>query len=211
MICPLVEDSEQIEAKAATAEWERLRTEVFPDLRVALLHGRMRPAEKDRIMTEFREREYDILVSTAVIEVGIDIPNATIMLIEGANRFGLSQLHQFRGRVGRGAAQSYCILLADEASRNAQSRLEAMVETQDGFVLAEKDLEMRGPGEFLGTRQSGLPEMKVAQLADVRLLETARREAETILDADTDLLQPEHQLLSERLRLFWHDGAGDIS
>jgi len=211
VICPLVEDSEQIEAKAATAEWERLRTEVFPDLRVALLHGRMRPTEKDRIMTEFREREHDILVSTAVIEVGIDIPNATIMLIEGANRFGLSQLHQFRGRVGRGAAQSYCILLADEASRNAQSRLEAMVETQDGFVLAEKDLEMRGPGEFLGTRQSGLPEMKVAQLADVRLLETARREAETILDADTDLALPEHQLLRERLHLFWHDGAGDIS
>ena len=211
VICPLVEESEQIEAKAATAEWERLRTEVFPDLRVALLHGRMRPAEKDRIMTEFRVREYDILVSTAVIEVGIDIPNATIMLIEGANRFGLSQLHQFRGRVGRGAAQSYCILLADEASRNAQSRLEAMVETQDGFVLAEKDLEMRGPGEFLGTRQSGLPEMKVAQLADVRLLETARREAETILDADTDLALPEHQLLRERMRLFWHDGAGDIS
>ncbi len=211
VICPLVEESDQIEAKAATEEWERLRTEVFPDLRVALLHGRMRPAEKDRIMAEFRAREHDILVSTAVIEVGIDIPNATIMLIEGANRFGLSQLHQFRGRVGRGAAQSYCILVADEASRDAQSRLEAMVETQDGFVLAQKDLEMRGPGEFLGTRQSGLPDLQVAQLADVRLLETARREAETILDADPDLARSEHIPLRDRLRLFWKGGAGDVS
>ncbi len=211
VICPLVEESEQIEAKAATEEWERLRTEVFPDLRVALLHGRMKPTEKDRIMTDFRAREYDILVSTAVIEVGIDIPNATIMLIEGANRFGLSQLHQFRGRVGRGAAQSYCILVADEASRDAQARLGAMVETQDGFVLAQKDLEMRGPGEFLGTRQSGLPDLEVAQLADVRLLEAARREAELLLDADPDLAQPPHLPLRERLALFWKGGAGDSS
>ena len=211
VICPLVEESEQIEAKAATEEWERLRTEVFPDLRVALLHGRMRPAEKDRVMAEFRDREYDILVSTAVIEVGIDIPNASIMLIEGANRFGLSQLHQFRGRVGRGAAQSYCVLIAEETSVNAQARLEAMVETQDGFILAQKDLEMRGPGEFLGTRQSGLPELQVAELADVKLLETARREAERTLSADPTLAAPDHAPLADRLRLFWKQGTGDIS
>jgi ATP-dependent DNA helicase RecG len=211
VICPLVEESEQIEAKAATEEWERLRTEVFPDLRVALLHGRMRPAEKDRVMAEFRDREYDILVATAVIEVGIDIPNASIMLIEGANRFGLSQLHQFRGRVGRGAAQSYCILIAEDTSVNAQTRLEAMVETQDGFVLAQKDLEMRGPGEFLGTRQSGLPELQVAELADVRLLETARREAERTLADDPTLAAPPVAPLRERLQAFWKQGTGDIS
>ena len=211
VICPLVEESEQIEAKAATEEWERLRTEVFPDLRVALLHGRMRPAEKDRVMAEFRDREYDILVSTAVIEVGIDIPNASIMLIEGANRFGLSQLHQFRGRVGRGAAQSYCILIAEDPGLDAQTRLGAMVETQDGFILAQKDLEMRGPGEFLGTRQSGLPELQVAELADVRLLETARREAERTLGDDPTLAAPDNAPLHERLRLFWKEGTGDIS
>ncbi len=211
VICPLVEESEQIEAKAATEEWERLRTEVFPDLRVALLHGRMRPAEKDRVMTEFRDRAHDILVATAVIEVGIDIPNASIMLIEGANRFGLSQLHQFRGRVGRGAAQSYCILIAEDPGLDAQTRLGAMVETQDGFVLAQKDLEMRGPGEFLGTRQSGLPELQVAELADVRLLETARREAERTLADDPTLATPHHAPLRERLRDFWKQGTGDIS
>jgi ATP-dependent DNA helicase RecG len=211
VICPLVEESDQIEAKAATEEWERLRTEVFPDLRVALLHGRMRPAEKDAVMAAFRDREYDILVSTAVIEVGIDIPNATVMLIEGANRFGLAQLHQFRGRVGRGAAQSYCILVADETSADAEARLGAMVETQDGFILAQKDLDMRGPGDFFGTRQSGLPDLKVAQLGDVRLLELARREAEAVLDADADLAHPGHHPLRDRLRVFWKEGAGDVS
>ncbi|MFN8539979.1 MAG: ATP-dependent DNA helicase RecG [Thermomicrobiales bacterium] len=211
VICPLVEESDQIEAKAATEEWERLRTEVFPDLRVALLHGRMRPAEKDAVMAAFRDREYDILVSTAVIEVGIDIPNASIMLIEGANRFGLAQLHQFRGRVGRGAAQSYCILVADETSADAEARLSAMVDSQDGFVLAQKDLDMRGPGDFFGTRRSGLPDLKVAQLGDVRLLELARREAETVLDADVDLAHPDHQPLRDRLRVFWKEGAGDVS
>ncbi|MGN6698521.1 MAG: ATP-dependent DNA helicase RecG [Thermomicrobiales bacterium] len=211
VICPLVEESDAVEAKAATEEWERLRTEVFPDLTVGLLHGRMRPAEKDRVMAAFRDREYDILVSTAVVEVGIDIPNATVMLIEGANRFGLSQLHQFRGRVGRGAAQSYCILVADDPGGDARSRLEAMVETQDGFVLAQKDLELRGPGEFFGTRQSGLPDLKVAQLGDVRTLETARRAAEIVLDRDPDLAFAENTALRERLRGFWQDGAGDVS
>jgi ATP-dependent DNA helicase RecG len=211
VICPLVEESDAVEAKAATEEWERLRTEVFPDLTVGLLHGRMRPAEKDRVMAAFRDREYAILVSTAVVEVGIDIPNATVMLIEGANRFGLSQLHQFRGRVGRGAAQSYCILVADDPGADARSRLEAMVETQDGFVLAQKDLELRGPGEFFGTRQSGLPDLKVAQLGDVRTLETARRAAEIVLARDPDLAGTENAALRERLHGFWQDGSGDVS
>ena len=214
VICPLVEESEAVEARAATEEFERLRSEVFPDLRLGLLHGRMRPAEKDRIMAAFRDRELDILVSTAVVEVGIDVPNATVMLIEGANRFGLAQLHQFRGRVGRGAAQSYCILVADgdgADGANGAERLGAMVETQDGFELAQRDLEMRGPGDFFGTRQSGLPELKVAQLADVRLLEAARREAERLLDQDPELAMVEHTPLRERLAEFWQQGAGDVS
>ncbi|MDP9375516.1 MAG: ATP-dependent DNA helicase RecG [Chloroflexota bacterium] len=211
VICPLVEESETVEARAATEEWERLRTGVFPDLRVGLLHGRMRPAEKDRVMAAFRDRDYDILVSTAVVEVGIDIPNATVMLIEGADRFGLAQLHQFRGRVGRGAAQSYCILVADTPGADGRERLEAMVETQDGFLLAQKDLEMRGPGEFFGTRQSGLPELKVAKLGDVRLLEAARREAAGLLDDDPELRHDEHATLRARLATFWQAGAGDVS
>ena len=148
VICPLVEESEAIEAKAAIAEAERLAAQVFPDLRVALLHGRMKSRDKEAAMTAFRERKHDILVATSVIEVGIDIPNATVMMIEGADRFGLSQLHQFRGRVGRGAARSYCLLLADEASPEAEERLQTMVETSDGFLLAEKDLELRGPGRL---------------------------------------------------------------
>jgi ATP-dependent DNA helicase RecG len=211
VICPLVEESEAVEARAATAEWERLRTEVFPDLRVGLLHGRMRPAEKDQTLAAFRDRELDILVSTAVVEVGIDIPNATVMLIEGADRFGLAQLHQFRGRVGRGAAQAYCILLADNAGADAQERLAALVETQDGFALAQKDLDMRGPGEFFGTRQSGLPDLKVAGLGDLRLLEAARREAERLLDADPELGRDEHAPLRAHLGAFWQHGAGDVS
>jgi ATP-dependent DNA helicase RecG len=211
VICPLVEESEAVEARAATEEYERLRREVFPDLRLGLLHGRMRPAEKDRVMAAFRDGDLDILVSTAVVEVGIDVPNATVMLIEGADRFGLAQLHQFRGRVGRGAAQSYCLLLADAAGADGAERLQAMVETQDGFVLAQRDLEMRGPGDFFGVRQSGLPDLQVAQLADLRLLEAARREADRLLDADPDLTADEHRPLRERLEAFWHEGAGDVS
>ena len=174
-------------------------------------------------MAAFRDRELDILVSTAVVEVGIDVPNATVMLIEGASRFGLAQLHQFRGRVGRGAAQSYCILVADgdgadgasgangADGANGAERLQVMVETQDGFLLAQRDLEMRGPGDFFGTRQSGLPDLKVAQLGDVRLLEAARREAERLLDADAELTAPEHAPLRERLAAFWRQGSGDVS
>ena len=211
IIYPLVEESETVDARAATAEFERLQRQVFPDLRLGLLHGRMRPAEKDAVMTAFRDREVDILVSTAVVEVGIDVPNATVMLIEGADRFGLAQLHQFRGRVGRGATQSYCILVSDSEGPEARERLQALVETYDGFRLAEIDLHMRGPGEFLGTRQSGMPTLRFASLGDVITLQRARQEAELLVTADPDLKQPEHRLLREQVRQFWESGVGDLS
>jgi ATP-dependent DNA helicase RecG len=196
VICPLVEESETVDVKAATAEYERLRRDVFPDLRVELLHGRMSGKQKDATMRRFRAHEADILVSTAVIEVGIDIPNATVMLIEGADRFGLAQLHQFRGRVGRGAEQSYCLLLSEEPSEEAQQRLQLMEQTSDGFKLAEADMEMRGPGQFFGTKQSGLPGLRVARLSDVKLIEQTRTEAERMLDADPGLKRDEHAALN---------------
>jgi len=175
---------------------------------IAVLHGRMNGREKDRIMTAFRDREADILVSTSVIEVGIDVPNATVMLIEGADRFGLAQLHQFRGRVGRGGNRSYCLLLADETTPEAEARLEMMVETNDGFVLAEKDLELRGPGDFIGTRQSGLPEMQwLDGVFDTRLLDRARRAAEALLAGDPELTAPDHQRLHRRFVDFWERAA----
>ena len=211
VICPLVEESEAIEAKAAVAEAERLQLEVFPNLRVGLIHGRLSGREKDAVMTAFRDREIDILVATSVIEVGIDVPNATVMVVEGADRFGLAQLHQFRGRVGRGGDKSYCLLLADESSPIGEERLQAMVETGDGFVLAEKDLELRGPGDFIGTRQSGLPEMAWIDGAfDTRLLHEARQAAEAILAADPDLALPENLALKNRYKLFWEKASPDI-
>ncbi|MDP9366231.1 MAG: DNA helicase RecG, partial [Chloroflexota bacterium] len=211
VICPLVEASEATEAKAAVDEAERLRREVFPDLRIATLHGRMTGKEKDAVMTAFRDRAYDLLVSTSVIEVGIDVPNATVMLIEGADRFGLAQLHQFRGRVGRGGAKSFCLLLADETTPDGEERLRMMVETDDGFVLAEKDLELRGPGDFIGTRQSGLPELSWIDGAfDTRLLDRARQAAECLLDADPALARPEHDALRSRLESFWTRASPDV-
>jgi ATP-dependent DNA helicase RecG len=199
VICPLVEESETLDVKAATAEYERLSRQVFPDLRVELLHGRMSGKQKDAVMRRFRNGEADILVSTAVIEVGIDVPNATVMLIEGADRFGLAQLHQFRGRVGRGAEQSFCLLLSEEPSEEARRRLELMEETSDGFRLAEADMEMRGPGQFFGTKQSGLPGLKVARLTDVKLIELSREEATRLLDADPGLTQREHAALNRHV------------
>lgn len=210
IICPLVEESEKIEAKAATVEYRRLQTEVFPNLRLGLLHGRMKGPEKDTVMKSFRSGELDVLVSTSVVEVGIDIPNATVMLVEGADRFGLAQLHQFRGRVGRGDHQSYCILLSDSDSDVARKRLSAMEGTSDGFALAEIDLELRGPGEMMGTRQSGMPDLKIAKLSDVRTLELARDEASNLLERDPELGRPEHQLLKRQVEPFMR-GYGDIS
>ncbi|MBX0327597.1 ATP-dependent DNA helicase RecG, partial [Oscillochloris sp. ZM17-4] len=203
VICPLVEESEKIDLPSAEEMYEKLQSEVFPDLRVALLHGKMLPREKDQIMVAFRDHAYDILVATAVIEVGIDIPNASTILIEGAERFGLSQLHQFRGRVGRGQHQSYCVLIPHKANDSSAERLEALAQTSDGFKLAEIDLQLRGPGEFFGTRQSGTPDLKVAQLADTRLLVAARAAAEAILGDDPQLAKPEHALLKQKVDAFW--------
>ncbi|MGI5900836.1 MAG: ATP-dependent DNA helicase RecG, partial [Christensenellales bacterium] len=162
IIYPLVEASENEEIKAAVDEQKRLQKEVFPDLKVGLVHGRLKPAEKDEVMLKFRDREFDILVSTSVVEVGVDIPNATMMVIEGANRFGLAQLHQFRGRVGRGDAQSYCFLIPQSSDDSENERLNVMTRTNDGFLLAEEDLKQRGPGDFLGTKQAGYIELKMA-------------------------------------------------
>lgn len=211
VICPLVEESETSEAKAVIAEAQRLQSDVFPDLRVAMLHGRMSGKEKERIMTEFHAMESDILVSTSVIEVGIDVPNATVMMIEGADRFGLAQLHQFRGRVGRGGERSYCLLLADEVSAEGDARLQIMEESNDGFALADKDLELRGPGDFIGTRQSGMPELSwLARGFDSRVLNLARESAERLLEIDADLTKPEHRALGVKLQEFWASAAPDV-
>ncbi|MFA5078877.1 MAG: ATP-dependent DNA helicase RecG [Dehalococcoidia bacterium] len=204
IICPLIEESESLDVKAAVAEYERLSSEVFPDLKLGLLHGRMKSADKDSVMRDFKDGRLDILVSTSVVEVGIDVPNATVMLVEAADRFGLSQLHQFRGRVGRGEVQSYCILLSENPSEYGQERLKAIEELTDGFALAEKDLELRGPGEFFGTRQSGLPDLKMARLSDTRLLETARKEARMIFEKDPGLAAAENGLLALEYHRIWH-------
>ncbi|MFC1907392.1 ATP-dependent DNA helicase RecG [Chloroflexota bacterium] len=207
IICPLVEESEAIQARAAIAEYERLSQEVFPQLRLGLLHGRMSAKDKDKVMRLFHAGELDILVSTPVVEVGIDVPNATVMLVESADRFGLSQLHQFRGRVGRGEQQSYCMLLAENPSLVAEQRLSAIESVQDGFQLAEEDLRMRGPGEFFGTRQSGLPDLRMAKLSDVPLLELARTEAIRLFEEDPRLNKAEHRLLTRELARVWRQGG----
>ncbi len=211
IIYPLVEESETSEALAAVEEQNRLQKEVFPAYTLGLLHGRLKPDEKDVTMARFLRGEIQILVSTSVVEVGVDVPNATVMLVEGANRFGLSQLHQFRGRVGRSRYQSYCILIPDTPDAAENERLAAMVESNDGFVLAQRDLEQRGPGEFLGTRQAGYSELRLANLTDVHLIEKARQHAQELFEADPELKLPEHQLLSQSLKRFWSRGQGDIS
>jgi ATP-dependent DNA helicase RecG len=205
VVYPLVEESEQLDLKAATDMARRLRRDVFPDLEVGLLHGRLGFDEKDAIMRRFKEGGIHVLVATTVIEVGIDVPNASVMLIEHAERFGLSQLHQLRGRVGRGPWKSYCILLTSGSlGEEAQRRVDAMVATTDGFKIAEADLDLRGPGEFFGTRQSGLPEFRVADLLrDAPLLEDARREALAIVGADAELRAPAHRGLRQALLARW--------
>ncbi|GAB4467687.1 MAG: ATP-dependent DNA helicase RecG [Anaerolineales bacterium] len=212
IIYPLIEESEKIDARAAVDDFETLSKEVFPDLKLGLLHGRMRPAEKDEVMLKFRDRQYDILVSTTVVEVGVDVPNATVMLIEGADRFGLAQLHQLRGRVGRGAAQSYCLLIPTREDATENERLQIMAESNDGFYLAEKDLHLRGPGEFLGTRQAGFASgLRMASITDLQLIEKARAQAQAVFEKDPDLTLPEHALLAEALRRFWGESKGDVS
>jgi ATP-dependent DNA helicase RecG len=223
VVFPLIEESEKVDLKAATEEFERLRKDVFPSFRLGLLHGRMKTEEKDRIMQGFKSGETQILVSTTVIEVGIDVPNATIMIVENAERFGLSQLHQLRGRVGRGAEQSFCILIANygwfDAHRrglepgevkkeklNARRRLETMVETTDGFKIAEVDLSLRGPGEFFGLRQSGVPALRIASLVeDGELVSVARKEAFSLVDRDPQLRSASHQAVRKHFETQYRD------
>jgi len=187
VVCPLIEESEVLEIKSATEEYEILKNEIYPNLSIGLLHGKMKLKEKEKVMTKFSKREIDILVSTSVVEVGIDIPNASVIVIEGAERFGLAQLHQFRGRVGRGDHQSYCFLFTDSASVKTQKRLKALLKSSNGFELAEKDLEIRGPGELAGIRQSGLPDLAMSSLSDTELVKNAREEAKNILKNSSNL------------------------
>lgn len=175
------------EVKAVTAEYEKLSKSIFPNFKIAMLHGKMKPKEKEKIMEDFKNRKYHILVSTSVVEVGVDIPNASVMLIENAERFGLSQLHQFRGRVGRAEHQSYCFLVNGGNNRFENKRLKALESCDDGFKLAEQDLLLRGPGEFVGTKQSGLPDLAMASLTDLELIKKARLEAKLLLKDDPNL------------------------
>jgi len=227
-VYPLIEESEKLDLKAATVYFEHLQSRVFPEFRLGLLHGRLPNDEKDSVMGRFKQGEIDILVSTTVIEVGIDVPNAVLMVIENAERFGLSQLHQLRGRVGRGAERSYCILLTrsggrpagdtlpmdfaeQDEERAAEKRLATMVSTTDGFKIAEVDLQLRGPGDFFGTRQSGVPLFRVANLiTDGRILDEARRDAFAIVERDPALELPEHRLLATHIERYFHRASALI-
>lgn len=200
VVCPLVEESEAIEAKAAEDLKEELKEKYFSDLNVEVLHGKMKPSLKDKIMSDFKENKIQILVSTTVIEVGVNVPNATLMIIENAERFGLAQLHQLRGRVGRGKYKSHCILIYKSKTNICKERMKIMEQTNDGFKISEKDLEIRGPGEFFGTRQHGLPELKVANIfKHIKILKLAQEEAKNILEFDKNLSKKEHLLLKNEI------------
>ncbi len=210
VVCPLVEESDAVSARAAT-EWAARLARALPDLRVGLLHGRLKPAEKEAVMAAFQAGEIQVLVATTVVEVGVDVPNATVMVIEGADRFGLAQLHQLRGRVGRGEHPSWCFLVADPANDEARQRLAVMTRTGDGFTIAEEDLALRGPGELFGTRQHGLPDFLVAHpIRDLPLLETARREARALLERDPLLAAPEHAELRRAVQEKFRGRLGHI-
>ncbi len=211
VVCPLIEESAVLQTRSAVQEYERLSKEVFPDLKLGLLHGRMPSAEKESVLEAFRRGELHILVATTVIEVGIDIPNASVMAIDGADRFGLAQLHQLRGRVGRGGEQSFCLLLSDDPSETALERLRLLEEHNDGFALAEADLRLRGPGDYFGTRQSGMPEFQAADFSDVKLIETARREAQQLLADDPGLVKPEHRELAAAVGRMRRIVTGEVS
>ena len=210
IVCPAVEEGEDEGAglKAAASYARSLQTEVFPDLRVGLVHGKMKPREKDAVMTAFAGGELDVLVSTTVIEVGVDVPNAALMVVENADRFGLSQLHQLRGRVGRGKHQSYCVLVTSTRNPDSRARLKVLTKTTDGFQIAEEDLKLRGPGDFFGQRQHGLPQLRIADLAgDMRVLKEAQLAAQELLERDPGLKRPEHApLLKQIHRLFEQHG-----
>ncbi|MEC7641756.1 MAG: helicase-related protein, partial [Nitrospinota bacterium] len=198
VVCPLIEETETLDLKTAVEVREYLQ-DLFPDLTIGLVHGKIKQDERNAIMSRFKEGAIHILVATTVIEVGIDVPNASVMIIEHAERFGLSQLHQLRGRVGRGAHSSQCILMAYyPLTEEAKARLKVMLQSNDGFRVAEEDLNIRGPGDFMGTRQSGLPELQVANLVrDIKTLEAARKEAFALIDRDPNLQDPRHQKLKE--------------
>lgn len=200
-VCPMISESEKMQSQAAEDLHYRLSKEVYADLRVGLLHGQMKSADKEMVMNQFRQHELDILVSTVVIEVGVDVPNASVMVIEDANRFGLAQLHQLRGRVGRGEYQSFCILIAEPKSGDGERRLRVMTQTTDGFKIAEEDMEIRGPGDLAGTSQSGMLDFQVANLLDDGMhLETAKQMAIKILNVDPSLSMPEHSAMLDRVR-----------
>jgi len=211
IIYPLIEENENNPALSATEEAKRLQTEIFPHLQVGLLHGRLKPEEKEEVMAKFQRGEYHILVSTSVVEVGVDNPNATVMVIEGANRFGLAQLHQFRGRVGRGQDPAYCILIPEKETAIENERLMVIAQTQNGFELAEHDLRQRGPGDFLGTRQSGFAQLKFSNLTNLHVIEAARKYALQLFEQDPELNHPEHQLLANQVERFWKETTSDIS
>ena len=200
VVCPLVEESEKIEATSASELVEELKREFFSDLRVGILYGKMRPSEKDAVMDDFKNKKLDILVSTTVIEVGVNVPNATLMIIENAERFGLAQLHQLRGRVGRGKHKSYCILIYNSKTEVCKERMAIMEETTDGFKISQKDLEIRGPGEFFGTRQHGLPELRVANIfKHIKILKQAQLEARYIIGQDSKLQLIENKKIKEEI------------
>jgi len=212
IVCPMVEVNDELpdERKAVTEYAKKLQAEVFPDLRVACVHGKMKPKEKDAVMTAFANHETDILVSTTVIEVGVDVPNAALMIVENAERFGLSQLHQLRGRVGRGKHQSYCILISDNRNEETRQRLKVMTQTTDGFKIAEEDLRLRGPGDFFGVRQHGLPGLRIADIGcDTKLLREAQEAAETLLAADPDLSR--HPATAERITELFTQNADALN
>jgi ATP-dependent DNA helicase RecG len=211
VVCPIIEESEALSATAAAKEAQRLGATEFRDYRLAVIHGQMKPIERERVMAAFRAGRIDVLVATSVIEVGIDVANATVMMVESAERFGLAQLHQLRGRVGRGTVKSYCLLFADTTTRNADARLKAMLETTNGFALADRDLEIRGEGQLFGARQSGLPDLKVAKLTrDRAVVQHARNLAREILDRDPALDQAGDQPLAEALQATFGEAAAGL-